>query len=84
MSSHPAVGVYAEVQAARGVSLVTYEEAAHQETPRQRGGGGGNHEAQQPEGELRVDVVDHPPEVHAEEPGDERERTKIVATTLAR
>ena len=30
--------------------------------------------AEQPEGDLGVDPIDHPAEVHAEEPGDERER----------
>ena len=34
----------------------------------------GTAEPEQPEGDLRADLIDHPPEVHAEEPGDERER----------
>ena len=85
MSSHLAVEVYAEVQAARGVSARSpTTEAAHEETPRQRGGGGGNHQAQQPEGDLRVDAVDHPPEFMPKNPVMNVSGTKMVATMLTR
>jgi hypothetical protein len=62
--------------------IVADEKPAQEEAPRHRGGGDRDPHPEQPEGDRAVDVIDHPPEVHAEDPVTNVSGTKIVATTL--
>ena len=69
----------------RGASaLVTYEEAAHEETPRQRGGGGGNPKpsSQKATGVSMWSTIH--PKFMPKNPVMNVSGTKIVATTLTR